>query len=172
MKKVDKGSRRNSVVTAADKEESKGLLCVSPVEAAKTVPEEPTSQQSLADQVRHVHKPRVHSPTHRTFAHTTTQTQVGELQFKIEKLNVPTSEWTLEEDCFLVRHFGIRKTPAKQIEGKYYQLKAKSPGNTISFSFLSPPPPHSFTTDIFIPPYPYFKEIREAQDILRLTRRI
>ena len=53
--------------------------------------------------------------------------QVGELQCTGGKLEVATGEWTLQEDCFLIRHFGIRKTPIKQIETKYSQLKAKNP---------------------------------------------
>ena len=50
--------------------------------------------------------------------------QVGSLRLgcKDEPLDM-ASEWTLEEDCFLIRHFGIRKTPLKQIEGKYVALK-------------------------------------------------
>ena len=54
--------------------------------------------------------------------------QVGSLRLgcKDEPLDM-ASEWTLEEDCFLIRHFGIRKTPLKQIEGKYVALKTKRP---------------------------------------------
>jgi hypothetical protein len=53
--------------------------------------------------------------------------QIGELHCKRDRLQVSASEWTIQEDCFLIRHFGIRKTPIKQIETKYFQLKAKNP---------------------------------------------
>jgi len=53
--------------------------------------------------------------------------QIGELQFTTEKLNVHSNEWTVEEDCFVIRHFDIRKTAKAQIEALYFKLRGKNP---------------------------------------------
>jgi len=51
--------------------------------------------------------------------------QLGELSVQLEPLDLNAREWSVEEDQFLVRHLGVKKTPLRQLE-TLYQKTAKS----------------------------------------------